>query len=162
MANLTVWKFDDADEAEQVRDRVIGLQKQELISIHDAVVVSWPEDKKKPKTKHAVNTTGAGAAGGAFWGLLFGLIFFVPFFGMAFGAAIGAISGSMAHFGISDDFIQSVRDNVTPGTSALFLLTSEGVLDRVKQELGDVHAELVTTNLSVEDEDSLRHLFEDS
>ena len=30
---------------------------------------------------------GAGALGGAFWGMLFGLIFFMPFFGLAIGAS---------------------------------------------------------------------------
>lgn len=161
MASLTVWKFDDAEAAENARERVMALQKQELIDIHDAAVVTWPEGKKKPKTKQAFSTTGAGAAGGAFWGLLFGLIFFVPFFGMAFGAALGALTGSMGDFGIDDDFINSVRDKVTPGTSALFLMSSDAVLDRVKEQLGDIHAELISTNLSVEDEAELRSLFEE-
>ena len=161
MSSLTVWKFDDAGTADQVRERLLGLQKQELIDVHDAVVVEWPTDKKKPKTKQAISTAGAGAAGGAFWGLLFGLIFLVPFFGMAFGAAIGALSGSLADFGIDDDFIASVRDQVTPGTSALFLLSDDAVLDRVKEQLADVEAHLISTNLSVENEAALRDMFED-
>jgi uncharacterized membrane protein len=106
VATLTVWKFEDPDSAEGMRERVIALEKQELIQVHDAVVVSWPADAKKPTTDQLVSTTGAGAASGAFWGLLFGLIFFVPFFGMAFGAAMGALSGSLADFGIDDDFIE--------------------------------------------------------
>lgn len=159
MATLTVWKFHDADGAERVRDTMMALQKQELVTIHDAAIVTWPTDKKKPKTKQLVPTTGAGAAGGAFWGLLFGLIFFVPFFGMAFGAAMGALGGSMRDFGIDDDFIDSVREQVTQGTSALFLLSSDAVVDRVKQALADEDMELITTNLSTEDEEALAELF---
>ncbi|MBY5161329.1 DUF1269 domain-containing protein [Salsipaludibacter albus] len=159
MAALTVWKFDDADEAEQARDQVLALQKQELISVHDAAVVTWPEGAKKPKTKQGVSTTGAGAAGGAFWGLLFGLIFFVPLFGMAFGAAMGALSGSLTDFGIDDDFIDGVRDKVTPGTSALFLLSSGAVVDKIHEQVDLSHAELLSTNLSVEDEQALREAF---
>lgn len=159
MATLTVWKFDDPDRAERIRDQVIGLQKQELITVHDAAIVTWPEGAKKPRTSQAVSMTGAGAASGSFWGLLFGILFFVPFFGMAFGAAMGALSGSMRDFGIDDDFIRSVRDKVTEGTSALFLLTSGAVADRVRAELDMTGGELVTTNLSVEDEDALRELF---
>jgi len=161
VANLTVWKFDGADEAEGVRDRVKALQKQELIDVHDAVVVSWPEDKKRPRTKQAVSMAGVGAAGGAFWGMLIGLIFFVPLFGMAFGAAMGAATGSMRDFGIDDDFIARVREKVTPGTSALFLLSCGAVLDRVRAELGDVEGELIETNLSVDDEAALRELFDE-
>jgi uncharacterized membrane protein len=159
VATLTVWKFDDPNRAEQIRDDVIALQKQELITVHDAATVSWPQGAKKPKTGQAFSTTAAGAASGSFWGLLFGILFFVPFFGMAFGAAMGALSGSMKDFGISDEFISSVRQKVTEGTSALFLLTSGAVADRVAAELDMSGGELVTTNLSVEDENALRELF---
>lgn len=161
MATLTVWKFDDADGAERVRDKVLALQKQELVTIHDAAVVTWPADAKKPKTKQLVSTTGSGASGGAFWGLLFGILFFVPFFGMAFGAAMGALSGSLVDFGIDDDFIDSVREKITPGTSALFLMSSDAVTDKVKDALSDEKMELLATNLSTEDESQLRAVFED-
>lgn len=161
MSSLTVWGFSDPDSAERVRDKVVELEKAELITLHDAVVVTWPADKKKPKTKQAVSTTGVGASGGAFWGLLFGVIFFVPFFGMAVGAAIGALSGSLRDFGIDDDFIDSVRSKVTPGTSALFLMSSDAVVDRVKEALEGEHMELLTTNLSIEDEATLAEMFQD-
>ena len=57
--------------------------------------------------------------GGSFWGLLFGLIFFVPLLGMAVRAGLGALSGSMTDVGIDDDFIRTIRDEITPGRSAL-------------------------------------------
>lgn len=158
-AALTVWKFDDAFAAERARDELVSLQKQELITVHDAAVVTWPDGAKKPKTKQAFSTTGAGAASGAFWGMLFGLIFFVPLFGLAFGAAVGALGGSMSDFGIDDDFIKSVRDQVTPGTSALFLMSSDAVVDKIHAQVDLGHAELIRTNLSVEDEEALREAF---
>jgi uncharacterized membrane protein len=37
----------------------------------------------------------------------------------------------MADVGIDDDFIRSVRDEITPGTSALFLMSSVAVMDKV-------------------------------
>ena len=42
--------------------------------------------------------------------------------------------GSLVDVGISDAFIATVRDKVTPGTSALFLLSSDAVHDRVSDE----------------------------
>ncbi len=161
MATLTVWKFDTPDGAERVRDTILDLQRQRLVTVHDAAVVTWPEDKKKPRTKQLVSTTGAGATGGAFWGLLFGVLFFVPFFGMALGAAVGALSGSLTDVGIDDDFIASVREKVTPGTSALFLLSSDEVPDRIQQALDGVEMELITTNLGIEDEEQLREMLAD-
>ena len=103
----------------------------------DGAVVSWPPDEKKPKTRQLHSTTGAGALGGAFWGLLFGLIFFIPLVGAAIGAATGALVGSMTDVGISDDFIKSVRDEVTPGTSALFLMSQNAVVDRVRSAFAE-------------------------
>jgi uncharacterized membrane protein len=106
--------------------------------------------------------TGAGALGGSFWGLLFGLIFFVPLLGMAVGAAMGALSGSMVDVGIDDSFIREVRSQVTPGTSALFVMTSNAVMDKVIEEFRNSGATLVSTNLSHEQEEKLREAFADA
>ena len=90
---------------------------------------------------------------------MFGLIFFVPLFGMAVGAALGAMSGSMADVGIDDDFIRDVRRHVTPGTSALFVLTSNAVVDKVVDEFKEAGATLLSTNLSHDQEEKLREAF---
>ena len=161
MATLTVWKFDSAGGAEDAVHVLERLQKEELITIHDAATVSWPDGKKKPKTHQLTNLAGSGALGGAFWGLLFGLLFFIPILGMAIGAAAGALGGSMADVGIDDDFINSVRSQVTPGTSALFVMTSGAVYDKVKDAFEDTHPQLITTNLSNDQEAKLREAFAD-
>ena len=159
MASLTVWKFPTPYGADAALQKLENLQSQELIRVQDAAVVSWEEGKKKPKTRQMHNTKTAGALGGGFWGLLFGLIFFVPIFGLAVGAAVGALSGSLADVGISDSFIKNVREKVTPGTSALFLLSSDAVFDRVKGQFPGSEAELISTNLSAEQEARLREAF---
>ena len=161
MATLTVWKFDDAAGAEQAEKTLLELAEQELINLQDAATVSWVEGEKKPKTKQLASLTGAGAMGGAFWGFLFGLIFFVPLLGLAIGAATGALSGSLADVGISDDFIKKVREEVTPGTSALFVLSSDAVKSRVKDAFEGQRMQLIQTNLSDEEEAKLREAFGD-
>lgn len=159
MATLTAWKFDTPEGAAQAEATLIGLSKEQLINIYDAATVEWQPGKKKPKTRQANNLTGAGALGGAFWGLLFGILFFMPLLGMAIGAASGALGGSLADAGIDDDFIASVRNKVTPGTSALFLLSSDAVIDKIKDAFEGVSAELIHTNLSNEEEAKLREAF---
>ena len=72
---------------------------------------------------------------------------------------MGALSGSMANVGIDDDFIRKVRDNVTPGTSALFVMTSNVVADKVLDEFRSTGASLISTNLSNEQEARLREVF---
>jgi uncharacterized membrane protein len=159
MATLTAWKFSTPYGADAALEKLAKLQTEQLIQVQDAAVVSWEVGKKKPKTRELHDTKKGGALGGGFWGLLFGLIFFIPILGLAIGAATGALLGSLADVGISDQFIKSVRDNVTPGTSALFLLSSDAVFDRVRSEFAGSDAELISTNLSADQEARLREAF---
>src|SRR5215212_7712959 len=128
------------------------LSKQQLITIQDAAYVTWPVGASKPKTQQAQSMGAAGALGGAFWGLLFGLLFFLPLLGMAIGAAAGALSGALTDVGINDDFIKKTRDEITPGTSALFVMSRDAVLDKVKAAFPGERPELLFTNLSDEQE----------
>jgi uncharacterized membrane protein len=159
MATLTVLKFSDPFGAKEMLNKIYALQQQKLIVVQDAATVSWPTGKKSPKTEQAVNLVGANALDGAFWGMLFGLIFFVPFFGLAVGAAMGALGGKMADYGIDDNFIKRTRQQVTEGTSALFLLSSDAVMDKVTVELKDMEFELIASSLSKEQEAELMAAF---
>jgi uncharacterized membrane protein len=159
MATLTVLKFDSPTGAEGMLEEIKSLQKQQLITLLDAATVTWPQGRKAPKTEQLVSLTGAGALQGAFWGMLFGLLFFVPFFGLAVGAAMGALGGKMADYGIDDNFIEETRDQVTEGTSALFLLTVGAVQDRVAEALKGQQFELIASNLTKEQEEELMAVF---
>ena len=161
MATITGFKFDTPDGAGKMVDLVQNLSKQQLITLQDAAIVTWPQGKKKPKTKQLESLTGAGALSGAFWGMLFGLIFFIPFFGMAIGAAMGALAGKFSDYGIDDSFIKSVGQKVTEGTSALFLMTSGAVMDKVSDAVKAKgwKFEVLSTNLSDGQEAQLREDF---
>jgi uncharacterized membrane protein len=159
VATLTVWAFDDVGGADKAIETLKNLQQQQLIKLQDAAIVTWEVGKKKPKTRQLNNLAGAGALGGAFWGMLFGLLFLIPLLGAAIGAATGALAGSMADVGIDDKFINQVKQQVTPGTSALFLLTSDAVQDRVRDAFNDTPAELIASNLTADQEAKLREVF---
>jgi len=159
MTALTVWKFDSPTGAGEALAKLGDLQKQKLIEVQDAAIVEWPQGKKKPKTRQASNLAGAGALTGAFWGMLFGLLFFIPLFGMAMGAAMGALAGHFSDYGIDDEFIKSVRDQVTEGTSALFLLTGKATLDKLEAQLKGQVGTLIKSNLTNEQEAQLREAF---
>jgi uncharacterized membrane protein len=159
VATLTVWAFDDVGGADKAIETLKDLQQQQLIKLQDAAIVTWEVGKKKPKTRQLNNLAGAGALGGAFWGMLFGLLFFIPLLGAAIGAATGALAGSMADVGIDDKFINQVKQQVTPGTSALFLLTSDAVQERVRGAFKDAPPELIASNLTADQEAKLREVF---
>ncbi len=80
-------------------------------------------------------------------------IFFVPLLGVAIGAGIGALMGHFSDFGISKDFIDSVKSKVVPGTSALFLMTSSANTEKVAEEVkkAGLKAELTEKLLALTD-----------
>jgi uncharacterized membrane protein len=155
MSTLVVLKFDSVDGARQMRDRLLSLQKQQLLNVDDAAIMS-KDANGKPKLEQLHNLAGAGALGGAFWGMLFGLLFFIPLLGLAVGAAAGALAGSMSDVGIDDKFIKQVGESITPGTAALFLLVSNVTVDKVLDQIKDMKFEVLQTNLSHEQEGQLR------
>ena len=159
-SSLVVLKFDTPDGADKGLELAVGLQKQQLLQLVDAAIVTWPKGKRKPKTRHLGDRTAAGAWYGAFWGMLFGLLFFMPFLGAAWGAAVGAISGHFADYGIGKDFIEQVRGKVKEGTSALFLLVGQVTTDRVVEAFKSAPKfEIIASNLSHEQEAKLKEAF---
>lgn len=161
MTTLTVLEFDSADGAEKMVKALGDMQRQRLVTLLDAAIVTWPEGARKPRTHQLTNLTAAGAMGGAFWGMLFGLIFFMPLLGMAIGAGLGALSGSMRDVGVDDEFIRTLREDVTEGTSALFLLTRDEVPERIAKEVRarDLRFKVVASNLTQQQEAKLQEVF---
>ena len=160
MATLTIWRYNSAGGAQRAAETLAALEKSELIIVEDAAVVWWDEGSRKPKLRQLRNLTGRGAMLGAFWGMLFGLIFLMPLFGAAVGAAGGALGGKLGDMGIDDDLIKRIRDQITPGTSALFVLSFDAVIDKVRDAFaGQEKPELMFTNLTSEQEKALREVF---
>lgn len=157
---MTVVKFPSADGADTAITRLREMQGRGLIRLHDGAILRWNDGASKPRTEQLTSITGAAALSGAFWGMLFGLLFFVPLFGAAVGATMGALSGHFARLGIDEEFIDSVKSQIGPGSSALFLLSSDAVRDRIAEEVKDMKFEIISTNLSREEEDKLREVFE--
>lgn len=159
MATVTVLKFPTANGADEALQQLNNLQKQQLIKVHDAAVVFWPSGRHAPQFRQLVDLVGVGALNGMFWGFLLGCIFFTPFFGLAYGAAFGALAGAFRDYGIYDEFIKRVRSEGTEGTSALFLMTSEAVLDQVADAMKSLKFEIISSNLSKDQDQKLREVF---
>jgi uncharacterized membrane protein len=158
MSELIVFAFPDESGAAAMSQELQSLQKQQLITMSDAAIVTRKPDGK-PKIKQANNLVGAGALGGAFWGMLIGLLFFAPWLGLAIGAVSGAIAGKFTDIGIDDNFIKEVGSTIEPGQSALFLMVEKWTEDKVLPELSKYNAKILRTNLSTEDEAKLKAAF---
>jgi uncharacterized membrane protein len=158
MTDMLVLAFDGIDTADKVKDKLIDLNAQFLLKL-DQVVEVVREDNGKVKIKEEPRLTGIGAIGGAFWGLLIGLIFLVPAVGFVVGGVSGAIAGHFAKNGISKEYMQQIEAAIQPGQSALFILADGVKLDRVVPMLQEFHPKVLRTNLTTEQEASLKESF---
>jgi len=155
MSTLVVIGYNDLYQAQEVRLKLIKLQKAYLIDMEDAVVVVKNEDGKV-KLHQAINLTATGAISGGFWGSLIGLIFLNPLLGLAAGAAAGAVSGALSDVGINDTFMKDLANTMQPSSSALFVLVRKSTPDKVLEELQGTGGTILKTSLSHEDEDKLQ------
>lgn len=156
MSNLVAISFKDKSTAFEMRDKLRGLQREYLISMEDAVVVT-KNGKGKIKLHQSYNLTAMGAVGGGFWGVLLGAIFMNPLAGAAVGASAGAISGSLSDVGISNDFMEKCADSLENDSSALFLLVHKGNFNKILPELEKFEGELIQTSLTDEADEKLRN-----
>lgn len=160
MNKLIVVSFNDKAQAAQVLNRLLNLQQDYLIDLEDAVVVVRDE-AGKVTIRQSVNLTAEGAAQGGLWGSLIGLILGGPLCMVLAGgttAVFGAIAGSLNDYGINDEFIARVGNELKPGSSALFILLRQLVEDKVLDELKGVHGQIIKTSLSKDAEERLARI----
>jgi len=148
MTAFTAWKFDTPDGAQHAVTTLQRAQAEKLVKIVDHAVISWPEGASKPSMHHSHEDQWRGTGWGAFWGLLFGGLFFVPLLGVAAGAAAGAISKAVGAVGLNDEQLETIRSQITPGTSLLCVVTEDTDLDRLGERVHGWHSTLVATNLT--------------
>lgn len=141
MSDLVAIVYPSVQQAEDMRTKLMGLQREYLIELGDAVVAEKMSDGDV-KLHQLMNLTAAGAASGSIWGALVGMIFLMPLVGAAVGAASGALGGKLSDYGIEDKFMKELASSAQPGNGVLFLLirkmTAEKVLDAVKGTGGAV------------------------
>jgi len=159
MTTFTVWKFEDPDGADRAAAVLKDAAAERLVKIDDHAVVRWPADAAQPTIEHGHDETKHGAAWGALWGLAIGTLFMVPVVGGAAGAAIGAISKATQDAGITKSQLEKIRTELTPGTSALFLVTEDGNLDRLGERFHWSNSKLIATNLTPGEREILYETF---
>ena len=114
----------------------------------------------KIKLHQSVNLTASGALSGAFWGSLVGLLFLFPLGGAAIGAAAGALSGALSDYGIDDQFMRALSEQMTPGSSAIFMLVRKVTTDKVAPELAKFGGKILYTSVSKEAEAKFQEMLE--
>ena len=159
MTTFTVWKFEDVDGAAHAAEVLRSAQADGLVTIVDHAVVRWPEGAHAPETHHKHDDPKRGAAWGALWGVLGGALFAIPVAGAVLGLGIGALAKATEGTGISKDDLTRIRTEITPGTSALFLVTEGADLDRLGERFRGRDSKLISTNLTEAERSTLLESF---
>jgi len=155
MSDLAVIAFPSEQKAEEVRQKLLGMQKEYVIQLGDAVIAVKNPDGSI-KLNQLFHPAAAGAAAGSFWGLLIGVIFMMPIVGVALGAASGALGGALTDVGINDKFMKEVAQAIQPGNAALFLLINKMTADKVLADLHGVGGTVLRTSFDHDKEMALR------
>lgn len=148
MTTFTVWKFETPDGAEQAVGMLKIAAADGLLKIVDHAVTSWPEGADKPQMHHSQDGAKSGAAWGALWGVLGGALFMIPVAGAALGVGIGILAKTTEGTGIRKEDLETIRTEIVPGTSALFMVTENADLDKLAERFSGKNASLISTNLT--------------
>jgi uncharacterized membrane protein len=156
MATLVAIGYPDQGTAEEARQTVQSLESDLIIQADQVAAISRDEQGKYHVTTTHGESGATGAVWGGFWGLLFGLLFFIPFAGLAIGAGFGALFGHLGKNAIDKQFQDQVREQVKPGTSALFLIIEKATPDKAIAALSKYGGTVIKTSLSDEDTKKLQ------
>ena len=141
--------YDDMGRAEQVRDEIISLgwDTHYLDLLDVAVVVRHPDGSftcNREPFPAVANILGCTVVG-----FLAGLVLLEPLTGAAVGALLGGAgtAASVAAVGIGDDFVREVEGLMQPGTSALFVLDSEGDMEVILHTIQGLGGTVLRSNV---------------
>ena len=159
MTTFTVWKFDDPEGAAHASSVLKKAEAEGLVKVVDHAVMSWPQGADAPTTHHGHDDPKRGAAWGALWGIVTGALFAIPVAGAVAVVAIGALAKATDGTGITKDDLARIRTQIGEGTSALFVVTEDADLDRLGEHFRGVFTNLVTTNLTEAERETLVETF---
>ncbi|MDR3531321.1 MAG: DUF1269 domain-containing protein [Rhodopila sp.] len=155
MSDLVVIAFPSEAKAEEVRQKLLDMQKDYLIELGDAVI-AVKQPNGKVKLNQLFHPSAAGAVSGTFWGMLIGWLFLMPIAGAALGAASGALGGAMTDLGIDNKFMKDIGQTLQSGNAALFLLIRKLTADKVLADLKGVGGTVLRTSFDHTKEEALR------
>jgi uncharacterized membrane protein len=155
MATLVAIGYPDETTATSASLEAHRLAK-DLIIQPDAIATIARDREGKFHVTTSHHAVSGGATWGMIWGLLFGMLFFIPVLGMAVGAGLGALTGKLAKGAINRDFQERIRDELKPGTSALFLVVEAVTPDKAVEALSRYGGTVLKSSLPKETEEELQ------
>lgn len=130
----TAWGFSGTEGADAAVLRLRQLDSQGVMDVQDVAVIRWPQYAPGPQVQEHVADEGTKTS---------------------------SLAKLMRKAGIDGAMLQAVRDDMTPGTSALVLLSADAAVDSVAKAFEGQAMQLIRSDLSVQQEDQLRATFGD-
>lgn len=161
MSYLIVITFDGPGQAGEALRALRQIEHRNLLHLTDTAVVEKDADGRV-HTKNELDSgveLGIGVVGTL--GLLVGIAF--PVAGVAAGLAGGAWAGSKMHAGIDKAFLESLRNDLRPGTSALLLMVAEVKsrgIPEIREAMQPFHGKVYETSLPPEVQQALHDVVE--
>lgn len=121
MAALTIWLFD-VDRVDDVLTSVATFKANGWIDYFDAGLVRWTKGDEHPTMTPLPQLAGDQRFPPSFWSTLFGVTFFPSSLGVGLSTASASVSDEA--LGITPALAATLRDEVKPGTAALFVYSS--------------------------------------
>ena len=131
--STTAWRFRSTEGADDAVLKLKQLDAQDLIDVQDVTVLRWPLHATGPTAQEHVTDEGNKVSS------LFSKL-----------RGTGRIDTMM---------IESVKGDMTPGTSAVVVLSTDALIETVARAFQGQPMELVRSDLSVPEQDRLRAAF---
>jgi uncharacterized membrane protein len=133
--STTAWRFSGTEAADGAVLKLRQLDAQKALDVQDVAVIRWPQFSAEPLVQEHVTDQGS------------------------------KVSSFFKNLGLPDidrAMIEAVKGDIGPGDSALVVLSSKAALDTVAKAFEGQGAELIRSDLSVQQEDQVRAAFSES
>ena len=145
--SFIVVKYPGKDTADTALKAVLGLAKEKVVKLRDAVAITKTEKGKIKLHQTKDDPTSKGLLKGGGVGVIFALLFGPPGWIVA-GAALG---GAFAMFdrGIKNKLLKELGENMTPEQSALAVLVEKADWETALGRMADLdlHGEVIVQEL---------------
>ncbi len=131
----TAWRFIGTEGADEAVLKLKQLEAGKLVEVQDVTVIRWPQYAAEPTVLEHVTEEGS---------------------------KVSSLMHKFTHAGIDSSMVDAAREDMTPGTSVLVLLTPEAAVDAFAKAFEGQGVELIRSDLSVQEQDEVRAALGDS
>ncbi len=153
--DVVVGAFPTEAGAKEALHSLQEAQKQGIVGIKDAAVLSKGPDNKLHIAETADKGFGRGAMIGGVAGAVVGVLAGPVGWAALGGAAVGGLAAKLHDGGFPDDRLKQMGDGLTPGSSAVVAVIEHTWLRDVQAKLEEAGADLLTESVTADIADQL-------